>query len=155
MEPALNDKIDQLELAMQGLPIIDCPLNHRFVGGMYIREILMPAGSLITSMEHLTTHPYFVLQGSVSVYSDNFGEQLITAPYIGTTTPSTRRVLYIHEDCVWVTIHRTDIVPKDETPEAIEEAVKLVEDVILGKRENALLGGRIKNNIISQSIENE
>ena len=153
MELTINDKIDQLEANMQGCQKVDCPLNHRFIGGMYIREILMPAGSLITSMEHLTTHPYFVLQGRVSVYSDNFGEQLITAPYTGTTIPNTRRVLFVHEDCVWVTIHRTDVVPKDESQESIEEAVKIVEDTILSKRENMILGGRIKNNIITHSIE--
>lgn len=150
-----NSQIDHLEAAMLSCEPIECPLNHRFLPGFYIREILMGAGTWIVSMTHLTCHPFFVLQGKVSVFSENDGEQLIEAPYSGTTYPNTRRVLYIHENCVWTTVHRTDIQPEDNTPEAIAKAVALIEDEILDKRENPLIGGRIKNNIILQSIDNK
>jgi|SRR6187402_82769 len=152
-EIGINEKIDELELSMMACPPVNCPLIHKFVPGMYIREIIMPAGTLITSMIHKTKHPYFVMQGKVSVYSENFGEQFIEAPYYGITLPDTRRVLYIHENCVWITCHKTNIQPKDETEESILEAVGLIEDEILDKRENPLLGGRIKNNVIYKTIE--
>lgn len=149
---SLSDKIDELEAAMLDHELIDCPLNHKFLPGIYIREILMEAGSLITSMIHKTTHAYFVLQGKVSVISENFGEQYIEAPFSGTTTPNTRRVLYIHENCVWVTVHPTTIQPKDDSPEALMEAVSLIEDEILDKRENPIIGARVKNNVIIKNI---
>lgn len=152
IEIPLSDKIDELESAMMGCDPVDCPLNHKFLPGIYIREILMPAGSLVTSMIHKTTHPYFVLQGKVSVISENFGEQYIEAPFTGTTLPNTRRVLYIIENCVWITVHPTSIQPKDDSPEALMEAVALIEDEILDNRENPLLGGRVKNNIITKNI---
>jgi hypothetical protein len=151
----INDKIDELELAMQEGDAVDCPLIHQFVPGMYIREIFMPAGILVTSMIHNTNHPFFVMEGKVSVYSDNDGEQLIEAPYRGITTPGTRRVLFIHEDTIWVTVHPTDVMPMGDTEEDILEAVKKVESAILEKRPNPLLGGVIKNNIIEpQLIDN-
>jgi hypothetical protein len=152
IEIPLSDKIDELEAAMMVCDPVDCPLNHKFLPGIYIREILMPAGSLVTSMIHKTTHAYFVLQGKVSVISENFGEQYIESPFTGTTLPNTRRVLYIHENCVWITVHPTSIQPKDGSPEALMEAVALIEDEILDKRENPLIGGRIKNNIITKNI---
>lgn len=144
----LTDKIDELEAAMMEYEPVDCKLNHKFFPGMYVREILMPAGSLVTSMIHKTTHPYFVMQGKVSVISENFGEQYIQAPFTGTTLPNTRRVLYIHENCAWITCHPTNIQPKDDSPEALMEAVALIEDEILEKRENPIIGGMIKNNVL-------
>lgn len=153
IEIPLNDKIDELELRMMECDAVDCPLNHKFLPGIYIREIMMPAGSLVTSMIHKTTHAYFVLQGKVSVISENFGEQHIEAPFTGTTLPGTRRVLYIHENCVWVTLHPTSVQPKDDSPEALMEAVALIEDEILEKRENPLLGGILKNNVVTKKID--
>lgn len=147
-----NDKIDELESVMNEYPKVDCPLTHRFVGGLYIREIFMPAGTMITSLIHKTTHPFFVLQGRVSVYSENDGEQIIEAPYIGTTTPGTRRVLYIHEDTVWATTHITDVVPEDGSEESVLKAVALIEARIIEPHENRLLGGVIKNNVLTKTI---
>jgi hypothetical protein len=101
-----NDKIDQFEKSLvDNLKIVECPLIHKFTDGMYIREIFMPAGTFVTSMIHKTTHPFFILQGKVSVFSDNEGEVIYEAGHSGITTPNTRRVLFIHEDCRWVTCH--------------------------------------------------
>lgn len=148
-----NDKIDELESRMIDYPKVDCPLVHRFIGGTYVREIFMPAGSMVTSMIHKTTHPFFVLKGRVSVYSENDGVQVLEAPYIGATTPNTRRVLYIHEDTVWATVHLTDIKPEDDSEEEVLKAVQLIEDAIIEKHENPLLGGVIKNNVLTKSLK--
>lgn len=129
-----DEKIDQLELAMSDYPVVECPLTHRFTPGIYTREILMPKGSLITSMIHKTEHPYFILQGKVSVFSDNDGEELIEAPFVGITKSGTRRVLYIHEDTVWITTH----------PCADGETIDQIEDRIIEKRDNNLLSEDIR-----------
>jgi len=95
-----------------------CPLKHSFGEGLYVREIFMPQGSLIISKIHRFTHPYFVLEGVASVWTDE-GVQLITAPYSGMTSPGTKRVLYIHKDTVWITVHRTDKTVIEEIEEEI------------------------------------
>ena len=61
-----DEVIDQLEAVLFNCPQIDCPLVHRFTPGMYIREIFMPAGTMLTSMIHKTEHPYVVSQGKVN-----------------------------------------------------------------------------------------
>ena len=130
-----NDRIDELEAEMaNNYTIINCPLVHRFTDGLYVREIFMPAGSLITSKIHKTQHQYFVLKGKVSVWIDEGEEVLIEAPYIGVTEPGTRRVLYIWEDCIWATCHAN---PENE------DEIK-IEDRIIEKHDNPLLSDKVK-----------
>ena len=83
------------------------PLKHKFADGCYIREILMPAGQIIISKIHKKLHPYFIMRGKVSILTDD-GIQHIQAPYSGITKPGTKRVLYMHEDTVFITVSVTD-----------------------------------------------
>jgi len=118
---SMNERVDFLESVMaENFPLVHCPLNHRFTEGLYVREIFMPAGSLITSKIHKTQHQYFVLKGAVSVWIDGGEEHYIEAPYIGVTEPGTRRVLYVWEDCIWATAHPN---PDNEDLEQIEERI--------------------------------
>tara|TARA_R110000782_G_scaffold51257_3_gene110595 strand:+ start:7640 stop:8146 length:507 start_codon:yes stop_codon:yes gene_type:complete len=82
-------------------------LDHEFGEGTYIRTITMPKDMIYLSAIHLITHPYFVMKGSATVISDK-GLELIEAPYHGMTQPGTQRILYIHEECVWITVHPTN-----------------------------------------------
>jgi len=100
--------IDEFEAAIIDGPRVDCPVTNRFTPGMYIREIFMPAGSFVTSMEHKTEHPFVISKGKVMVTSENEGQVIYEAPHLGITAPGTRRALYIIEDTVWTTFHVTD-----------------------------------------------
>ncbi len=83
------------------------PLKHTFADGLYIREIFMPKGQIISTGIHKKEHPYFVLKGDISVLTDE-GIKRIKAPYNGITKPGTKRLIYMHEDSVWITVHATD-----------------------------------------------
>ncbi len=82
-------------------------LEHEFGEGTYIRKITMPKGMIYLSAIHLVRHPYFVMSGECTVISDK-GLTKIKAPHHGMTEPGTQRILYIDEECVWVTVHPTD-----------------------------------------------
>jgi len=113
-----------------------CPLKHSYGDGCYIREIFMRKGMLLTSKIHKKQHPYFVLSGDVSVYSDT-GTVRIKAPYYGITEPGTKRVLYTHEDTVWVTVHVTD---KKDLKDIEEEIIaKTFDDILPVGKENIKL----------------
>jgi hypothetical protein len=101
--------IERKIAAMPGATFGDdvAPLLHAFGDGLYIRTIRMPKGMLLTSKIHKTNHPYFIMEGEVSVLTDK-GEVRIKAPYADITRAGTKRVLYIHEDTVWITVHATD-----------------------------------------------
>ena len=81
--------------------------EHQFADGQYIRTITMPAETFFISKIHLQNHPFFVMTGEISVLSEGKVER-IKAPYYGITKTGTQRVLYIHEECVFVTVHCTD-----------------------------------------------
>lgn len=127
-----DDLVDDIERAIfeRGgvLGAEQFPVVHRFVPGMYIREIHMPAGSVLTSKIHKTEHPFVLTKGVVSVWSLNEGTVVYKAPHFGITKPGTRRVLLVHEDAVWITFHAGD-----------EETVEEVEDRIIEKRLNPRL----------------
>ena len=103
---------------------------------MYIREIFMPAGSLVTSKIHKTEHPFTVSKGKVAVSIDGKDWEEFEAPYTGVTKPGTRRILYIIEDCIWTTYHVNQSDSQD-----LEE----IEERLIEKRDNNLLKTVLEN----------
>lgn len=105
----LSPRFDDIEAKMAQEPQIRLPLNHLFTPGLYIREVLLPKGTLLTSKIHMTEHPFVISRGLVSVWSGIEGEtpQLFGAPYTGITKPGTRRIIYAHEDTILSTFHPT------------------------------------------------
>jgi hypothetical protein len=143
-----DDRLDELEVAMlENCEPVHCLTTHMFTDGMYIREIFMPAGSLITSKVHKTEHPYIVSYGKVAVSIDGNDWIEITAPYTNITKPGTRRVLYILEDCIWTTFHIVDDMKSeynDLNDDEKENIVKEIEEKILEPHINYLTGTDIK-----------
>lgn len=122
--------IDELEAAIvaSDKPRVDCPVVHRFTPGLYIREIFIPAGTLLTSMEHRFEHPFVISKGRIEVFSENEGAVVYEAPHCGITKPGTRRGLLAITDTVWTTFHVTD-----------ETDVEKIGDAILAPHFNPLL----------------
>lgn len=136
------DKMLEFESAIGSLPGARfgddaCPLIHRFADGLYIREMRAPKGMLNTSKLHKTNHPYFILKGDFSVLTED-GFVRIKAPYMGITKAGTKRIVYFHEDTVWITVHATketdlqkieeELIAKtyDELPEDVKEKRRLL-----------------------------
>lgn len=83
------------------------PIKHSFADGCYIREIFNPAGELIVTKIHKKKHPFFLVKGKMSILTEN-GVEHIEAPYHGITVPGTKRIIYAHTDCVFITVHATE-----------------------------------------------
>jgi len=120
-------KLEQFMAKLPGAKFGDeiAPLKHTFADGCYIREITMPKGMLLTSKIHKIKHPYFILKGDCSVLTET-GVVRLKAPFHGITMPGTKRLLYIHEETVWVTVHvtrKTDLkeIEKDIVAKTYEE----------------------------------
>jgi hypothetical protein len=118
-------KIDIIEYALKQLPTeytSDYPLKHHFCNGVYIREILMPKGSLLTSKIHKTHHFAIIVSGDISVMTN---DKIIRYQgfQIFETSPGTKRALYAHEDTIWITVHptaKTDLA--DIEPDIVESS---------------------------------
>lgn len=101
------EKIAYLVRKLGSLPQVDCPLKHYFAPDVYLREIFMPAGAVVIGKIHKTEHFNLIEKGSVSIiHADGTTEKLI-APHTFVSKPGVQKVLYIHEDCIWRTIHVT------------------------------------------------
>ena len=157
LEKTKNERIDELEATMLAdLEPVDCPLIHSFSPGFYIRQIFMPAGTLLTSLIHKTKHSYQVTKGVAKVKINDGKWKTIKAGHVGITKPGTRRILYIECDCVWTTFHHILEIeePLDNSKEEIDRAVEMIGDRIIEPHINPLLDGIIKNNVLLKSIQN-
>ena len=83
------------------------PVKHTLAGGCYVREIYNPANELIITKIHKKEHPFFLMKGEMSILTEE-GIQNIKAPYQGITKPGTKRAIYTHEECIFITVHATD-----------------------------------------------
>lgn len=100
-----DERLDRWEQFITQFDQVDCNLEHSFPEGMYVRKITMPAGSIIVSRIHNFDNPFFITRGKLSVVSENEGIVEYTAPFMGITKPNTRRILFIHEETDWTTVH--------------------------------------------------
>ena len=89
------------------------PTKSTFADGCYIREIYNPANELIVTKIHKKDHPFFLLKGKLSMVSEH-GVLNIEAPYHGITKKGTKRLVQIHEDVVFITVHATDKTTVEE-----------------------------------------
>ena len=102
-----NAAIEASEREVLKMEQVVCPLVHKFAKGMYLREIFMPAGSLIIGHEHTTEHFNIVLSGKARVMINGEVQDII-APCTFVSKPGVRKVLVILEDMRWATAHVTD-----------------------------------------------
>lgn len=112
--PVSRQKIIQFEQAMGTLKDVQfgdqerCPLKHRFADGIYVRDIFFPKGMLVVGKIHRHAHPNFLMSGEVTVVSEAHGKQRFKAPHSWVSEPGTKRIIYAHEDSLWITVHATD-----------------------------------------------
>lgn len=108
---SFREKFDELERSIAAQPQADAPIVHHFAPGLYVREMHLKAGYLLTTVEHLSEHVFVLSDGIVMVTSEAEGSVTYEAPFTGVTKPGTRRAMYAVTDAVWSTFHPN---PTDE-----------------------------------------
>ena len=108
-----------------------CPLVHSFAPGIYVRQISIPAGTLIVGKIHKHEHPNFLLKGKVSVFTESGGVEELEAPLQMISPAGTKRIVYSHTDVVWTTIHATnetdlEKIEEETIAESFEEYEKFI-----------------------------
>ena len=95
------------------------PVTHKFCDGMYVREISIPSGILLTGKIHKHEHPNFLLQGTVTMITEEGGLIRMSAPQSLVSPAGCKRALYTHTDVRWATVHVTDIKDPEEAVDAL------------------------------------
>ena len=79
--------------------LFDPPVTHRFVNGVYAREIFLPKGSITAGRIHKTDHVSVISMGAVEVITDylHTGEvdcSVHIAPATFTSPAGTKRMVH-------------------------------------------------------------
>lgn len=106
-----------------------CPLKHTFSDGIYVREIFIPKGVVLTGKIHRHAHPNFLMSGEVDVITEGGGVERIKAPCSMISAKGTKRIVMALEDCVWITVHLNPSNTQD---------LRKLEDLIIAKTYNEL-----------------
>lgn len=116
-----KDHVSELGHAMARMPQVQCELTHRFAPGVYLREIKMPAGTVVIGKVHRTEHFNVLIQGACLIVHDDGRREELRAPMTFVSKSGVQKVLYILEDMIWQTIHPTDETDMAKLDEMIVE----------------------------------
>jgi len=132
-----DEVIDVVESIIANQPQVECPVTHRFTPNMYIREVFVPAGTILTSEIHKEEHPHVLSLGKITMWDGEGGEVTVSAPYCGITKANSRRVVYVHESCIFTTFHVTKATNVED-----------VEKDIFVEYDNTLMDEKAKKGLI-------
>lgn len=115
---ASREEIAAAVRELLALPQVECPLTHLFAPGVYWREILMPAGSIVIGAEHKTEHFNVVLAGELRLLVAGRWERIV-APAVFVSKPGVQKTLHMLTDVRWATIHPTTETRLDKLEEEL------------------------------------
>jgi len=100
-----TEKVAALTDQFLTLEQTQCPLKHLFEGNLYIREIRIPVGTLLTGRVHRHGHVCQLLEGSVVLVQRDGSRDAFQAPSEIVTLPGYQMVVYAVDDVIARTIH--------------------------------------------------
>lgn len=108
------NKIFAMQDIIGQAPAVPMPVQNHFAPHVYMREIFMPAGTLIVGKMHRTEHFNIITQGVVRLINADDTISEVRAGDVFISKPGVKKVLYIVEDTRWLTVHPTDTVDDKE-----------------------------------------
>ena len=81
--------------------------NHYQIKGVYVRELKLKAGTILTGKIHNFESIGILSQGRMRILTSS-GAFIVEAPYITVDQPGIKRLGVCETDCTFVTVHRTD-----------------------------------------------
>lgn len=85
----------------------ELPLEHFICNKTYTRQITLPKDILLTGKVHNFDHTSILSKGDVSVMTPE-GVTRIKAPATWISKAGTKRLIYVHEEAIWATIHQSE-----------------------------------------------
>ena len=115
-----REKITAIEKRLELLPMRELEYDHAFHGGVYLRTMIAPKGTMISSYIYRKPHHCIISKVKASYRSEQ-SSQRIEAPYRFQADSGSKRLIYCETDLVWTTIIKTDAT----TPEDAEKDIYL------------------------------
>ena len=96
-----------MENSLRDLPQVEMVTNHYYAHGTYTRELIIPAGTLLTGKIHRHSCVNILSKGVIRVVTDE-GFYDLKAPATFISSPGVKKVGYALEDSVWINVHPWD-----------------------------------------------
>lgn len=126
--------IIEIEKRILTLPQGEIPLKETWSGGIYIREIIMPKGTLLVGKRHRHKTCNMVISGEVEVYlSSDMHSTRMKAPRQFESGENVKKLIFAYENSVFMTFHAT----KERDPDKIEECFIIPENEFLQIKDGA------------------
>ncbi len=91
-----------------GGEIMNCkefPIKHSFADGIYVRQMDMQKDSVVIGAIHNHLHVWFLLTGKLTVTTETEQQDYIAPCYV-VSQPGAKRLIYAHEDSIFINIHK-------------------------------------------------
>ena len=102
-----TDKIDALLREISARPQVECPVQHFFGPSIYIREVVMPAGTVVVGKYHKEDHLCNMIEGRMVVVGEDGEQREVAAPSVFMAKKG-RKTAYIIETVRFQNIYSTD-----------------------------------------------
>lgn len=99
----MRAKIFALENHILAGPQVELEYLHHFAPGIYMREMRIPKGTVVTGAIHKHDHLNILIKGELSVWTED-GMKRIEAPAVIPSKAGIKRAGYAHEDSAWITV---------------------------------------------------
>ena len=120
--------------SIKDLPQVECPVNHYFRDGEYIRECTIPKGSIVVGHHHKKECLNIFLSGEIALV-ENGEAVILKAPMFFNSGPG-RKMAYAITDVVWQNVHKTEetdlekieqeFIDKDKDFKEFEEHLRIL-----------------------------
>ncbi len=96
-------------------------LRHHFAGGVYAKELRIPAGFKLVSHRHEYDHLSVLAFGTVLWSVGDAVPEVLNGPCAITVAAGAEHTLHAISDAVWFCVHATDATDADQVDAAILE----------------------------------
>ena len=87
-------------------------IKHNFAPGIYLRQMILNPGAVIISGIHKRDHVWFLLDGEITVVTEEDKQDYI-APYVGFSNAGTRRVIKANDYSIFQNVFKNPTDNKD------------------------------------------
>lgn len=113
--------------AVEQMDRVICPTSHYHADGIYVREIMIPAGTVIIGHSHWTRHVCTLIQGILVFYKEEEPPQMVTGPMTFVAEPG-HKIALAATDVIFQNVHPNpdNIRDLDQLEEIFVEKLKCV-----------------------------
>ena len=102
----MRARVMRLEEELRKYPQLPEQVTHHFAPGIYMRELFIPKGAILTGKIHRYAHLNIMPMGDISVLTEH-GVKRLKGPCVIQSSAGIKRAGFAHEDTIWITVHHT------------------------------------------------